>query len=85
MQQPPSTNHDHDTLLELDVDQYITVITPPIWTWHSIDLVTGEYMIGVAPRGANYHDPADSEGAAQLGLLPLARLLDRRVARTITV
>ena len=70
----------------LDVNQYIIVATPPFrTTWHSIDMVSGEYMIGAATYDANHHDPTDSDGASQIGLVPLARLLDRRAARTITV
>ena len=30
VQQPPSLNHDHDALLQLDINQHITVLTPPL-------------------------------------------------------
>ena len=63
------------------------MVTPPIWTWHTVDMVSAEYMVGVGV--ATYDDdlrsPRNSDGASRFGLVSLARLLDRRVARPITV
>ena len=54
------------------------VVTLPIWTWRTVDMVSGEYMVGVAAYGYDLHNPRYSDGASQLGLVPWARLLDRR-------
>ena len=82
VQQPPSLKHDHGALLQLDINQYITFLTPPLWMWHSPDMISGEYAVGVATYHTNRYGLDNTDGAAQLGLVPLARLLNRLVAST---
>ena len=45
--------------------------------------MSGEYVLGVATYNIKIRDHNDLEGATQLGLVPLARLLNRVAARTI--
>ena len=85
VQQPPSLNHDLDAVLQLDINQHITVLTPPLWMWHSLGMVSGEYAVGAATYYTNHDDLDNAEATAQLRLAPLARLLNRLVARTIEV
>ena len=82
-QQPPSLNHDHDALLQLDISQYITVRAPPLWVWHSPDMISGEYVVGAPTYNILHHDDNDCDGTTELGLILVARLLNRVAARTI--
>ena len=72
-QQRPNLEPNHATLLDLDVNQHVTVVTPR------------EYMVGAATYNDDPPLPHNNEGVSQLGLVPLSRLLDRRVACPITV
>ena len=53
--------------------------------WRSLDMVSGEYAVGAATHYTNHDDLGNAEATAQLGLVPLARMLKRLVAGTIDV
>ena len=85
VQQPPTTNHSYDVMLVLDINQHVTLLTAPFWLWHTTDLVSGASAVGASTYNVHHHDRNDSDGTAQFGLIPLARLLNRVVAPTIDV
>ena len=85
VQQPQTIYHQHDIMLTLDTGQLITKLMPSVWVWQSTDLLSGEYAVGATTFIYNQEHHYASDERAYLGLVPLARLLDRRVAHPITV
>ena len=66
VQQPPNLDQHHATLLDLDVNQSVTVVTPPILVGHTIDMVSGEYMVGAATYFDDPLQPRNNEGVCSL-------------------
>ena len=48
-------------------------------------MLSGEYVVAAAITNPDHHDHHDSEGATLIGLVPLARGLNRIAARAIEV
>ena len=83
MQQPSTTYSDHDALLSLDVDEWVTVIAPPVWAWRSEDMLSGEFVVAATDADAHAYPATNNEDAVQIGLVPLMRLLDHSAAQPI--
>ena len=81
MQQSSPTYAQHEAILTTDVDQWINVVAPPVRTWHTDDLVSGEFMVAAATTNPQSHHAADYAEAVQVGLLPLCQLLDNGAAQ----
>lgn len=66
-----------------DVDEWVTVIAPPVWTWHSVDMLSGEFMVAAATTDAHAYPTTNHEAVVKVGLVPLMRLLDNSAAQPI--
>ena len=63
MQQPNTAHSDHDALLSLEVDEWVTVIAPRVWAWHTDDMLSGEFLIAEANTNADAYLATSNENA----------------------
>ena len=63
----------HEALLPTTIEQYITILCPPIWVWADYDLVNGGYDLPATTF--NTHNLKQHNDHCLLGLVPLASLL----------
>ena len=71
----------HEAILTTDIDQWITVVAPPVWTWHTDDLVSRDFMVVAATSHPQTHQATDYVEAVEVGLVPLRQLLDHGAAQ----
>ena len=83
VQQPITTNSDYDAFLPLYVEQWVTVIAPPVWTWHTVDMLSGEFMVAAATTDAHAYHTRVHEEAVQVGSIPLVSLVGNSAAQPI--
>ena len=57
------------------------ILGPPIWLWHRLDVASGEYAVPATTH--NQHNDHYNSDHALLGLVPLARQLNRVAPRAI--
>ena len=81
--QSPTTNRTRDAMPALRGNQYVPSFTAPCRLWHTTYLLSGKYVVGASTCNLHLHDHNDRDGSAQLGLIPVARLLNRVVARAL--
>ena len=82
VRQPTITYVEHDAILPTEIDTWVTVVAPPVWTWRTPDLVSGEFMVVAATTDPQPHHATDNADAIQVGFAPLRRLLDDGAAHS---
>ena len=80
MQLPANSSRNHDIVLTLTIRQLVTVLGPPLWIRRNTDLVNGDFVVAATTCTYNARGQRHDCGHAYLGLVPLARLLNRVVA-----
>ena len=57
---------EHDAILPTEVDAWVTVVVPPIWTWHTPDLISGEFMVVATTADPQPYHSTNNADALQL-------------------